>query len=270
MDNPLKLKGWKSKNVEKVDFIQCPHCDYPIVESNIGIIITNDHTSQCPKCKRKFKSDELKVIGLKKEVAICSECGMKIPLTESYLDMISGFRYICPKCNNTVGIKFRSQVLQPDIVFKVSWNKNIKERAQKLNDKLFFAICKEKKDFIALMMMQAMAKHESDIGSHFFYIREKIQKSGLIFDENKIIGYIIWTEDKYATLRQIYIVSDERNKGYGTLLTKFWVENIANKINDKFIVETPNEKFNNILIKLGYAKREGNCIKGIKCSFVLT
>jgi len=270
MNNSLKLKGWKSKKLDKVDFIQCPYCGYLIVESNIGIMINEEGTSECPKCKRKFKTDELKVISLKKEIVICAECGMEIPLTESYLDMISGFRYICFKCNNTVAIKFRNQKLQPEIAFKVSWNKDIKIRARELENNLFFSICEEKKDFITLMLMQAIAKHEPDIGSTFFYIQKDVQKAGLLFSEEKFLGYIIWTEGKNAVLRQIYIINEERNKGYGTLLTKFWIEEIANRINDKFVVETPNNKFLNILIRLGYAKQEGKSVKGIKCSFLQT
>ncbi|MFQ6071332.1 MAG: GNAT family N-acetyltransferase [Methanosarcinales archaeon] len=112
-----------------------------------------------------------------------------------------------------------------------------------------------------------MAKKE-DTG--FLYIREKEQKAGLVFDikKQKHIGFIGWTEGENAILRQIFIVKDERLKGYGTKLLKFWVENFAIKINNKFGVESPNEKSQKLLVKLGYAKIEGEYIKGIKCFFV--
>jgi len=100
--------------------------------------------------------------------------------------------------------------------------------------------------------MQLMAKKE-DTG--FLYIREKEQRAGLVFDVKKgnYVGFLVWTENKHAILRQIFIIKDERKKV--TSLLEFWIRNFADKINDKFGVESPNEKFQKIL-------------KGIKCFFV--
>jgi hypothetical protein len=112
-----------------------------------------------------------------------------------------------------------------------------------------------------------MAKKE-DTG--FLYIRENEQKAGLVFDDKKekYVGFISWTENKNPILRQIFIIKDERRKGYATKVLTFWVDNFSDKISDKFGVESPNEKSQNLLVRLRYAKIEGENIKGLKCFFV--
>jgi len=251
------------KKMGDVGFLQCPYCGYCYE----GIFIKKDNTVECYNCKRKFHKDKLKRVTLKKPIAICKVCGTEVSLTSENLDMIGGYSYICPKCSNLVAIKFKNYTLQPRTVMKLEWNKEIRNRAMRIKNNLFFSLCENKKDFLVLKIMQLMAKKE---GTGFLYIREKGQKPGLVFDVKKgnYVGFVVWTENKHAILRQIFIMKDERKKGYATNLLEFWVRNFADKINDKFGVESPNETSQKILVKLGYAKVEGECIKGIKCFFV--
>lgn len=259
----LKLEGWEMKKIGKVEFLQCPYCGHCLE----GILVNKDGTVECCKCKRKFHVSKLKKSISKKPIAICKVCGTEVSLTPENLDMIGEYSYICPKCGNIVAIKFKNYVIQPPTVMKLDWNKEILKRATQIKDSLFFSLCESKKDFLVLKIMQLMAKKEN---TGFLYIRKKEQKAGLVFDakKRKYVGFIVWTENKHAILRQIFIVKDERRKGYATNLLEFWVRNFADKINDKFGVESPNEKFQKILVKLGYARIEGEYIKGVKCFFV--
>ena len=260
-ENNLKLEGWKAKKKNGVNFLRCPYCGHHFE----GISVDRDGMVECYKCRRKFPENKLKQITLERLVAICKVCGTEVPLTPQNLNMIGCCT--CPICGNVVAVKFKNHVLRPKTVLKLDWNREIEKRAIKLDGRIFFAICENKKDFLVLKIMQFMARKE---GHSFLYIREDEQKAGLIFDiqRKKYIGYIVWTENRYAIARQIFIVKDERSKGYGSMLMKFWVDNFANKVGDKFGVESPNKFGQKILVKLGYAQIEGGSLKGIKCFFV--
>lgn len=259
----LKLEGWKSKNIGNVGFFQCPYCGHCVE----GIYIKENNMVKCYKCKKRFHKDKFKIVTLKKPVVICKVCGTEVSLTPGNVDISGGYSYLCPKCMNHVAIKFKNYVLQPQTVMTLKWNKDIVNRSLQLENNLFFATCKDKKDFLVLRIMQLMAKKER---TFFLYIREKEQKAGLVFDikKQKYIGFAVWTEGKNAILRQIFVVKDKRLKGYGTKLLKFWVENFAEKINDRFGLESPTGETLKILVKLGYGKNEGEHIKGIKCFFI--
>jgi predicted acetyltransferase len=259
----LKLEGWKLKKMGDVGFLQCPYCGYCFE----GIGVNKDGTVECYKCKERFPVDELKRVTLKRPVVICKICGAEVSLTQENLDMLGGYSYMCPRCMNHVAIKFKNYVIQPQTVMNLKWNRTIKNRATQIENDLSFATCEDKKDILILKIMQLMAKKE-DTG--FLYIRENEQKAGLVFDDKKekYVGFISWTENKNPILRQIFIIKDERRKGYATKVLTFWVDNFSDKISDKFGIESPNEKSQNLLVRLRYAKIEGENIKGLKCFFV--
>jgi len=258
-----KLAGWKVKKMGDVDFVQCPYCGH----CSESFFLDKDSMAKCYKCKKGFHGDKLRTAILKKPVAICKICETEVSLTPENLEISGGYSYICPKCMNVVAFKFKNYLLQPQTVMKLKWNKSIKNRCVQIVDDLFFADCKDKKDLLILKVMQLMAKEEN---TGFLYFREEEHKAALVFsvEKEKYIGFIVWTENKNAILRQLFIIDDERRKGHGTKILKFWVENFANKINDKFGIESPNNKLNKLLVKLEYAKFDGEYIKGIKCFFV--
>ena len=145
MENLLKLEGWKMKKFENVTFFQCPYCGYCYEI----ICIDKNNIIECYKCKRKFHKNKLKVVTLKKPVVVCKVCGTKVSLTPINLDIIGGYSYICPKCGNTVAIKFKNYVIQPQTVMKLEWNKEIIKRAMQIKDNLFFFLyVKVKKIFL--------------------------------------------------------------------------------------------------------------------------
>lgn len=261
-EEKLILEGWKSKGLGKEDYLQCPYCNY----YSWSFSLKDEKNAHCYSCDKIFPESELKHITKKVTVAVCKVCEEGVALTKTNLDMIGQFNYLCFKCHNVVAVKFGSDTLQPATVFDLSWNEEIKNQAIKLEDNTCFSVCKSKKDFLILMIMQLMAKKE---GTSFLYVRKKEHKSGIIFDTgaNKYIGFLVWSEAQKATLRQIYVMEDIRKKGYGTKILKFWVENISDKINEKFVVESPNKISDKMLINLGYARIEGNDLMGVKCLF---
>jgi hypothetical protein len=79
------------------------------------------------------------------------------------------------------------------------------------------------------------------------------------------LGFLVWTEDEYAVLRQIFVVEDERRKGYAERLVTFWIKKYADRFHEKFGIEAPNEKAMNLHVKLGHVRIEGDLFVGIKC-----
>lgn len=254
---PVKFEGWKSRRMGDVFHFKCPYC---------GGCFESYVNNTCPKCRKIIQRSELKEIFLKKTIVTCSACGAETPLTPERLDCIGEYGYMCDGCQSFIAIRFRNSILKPQTVIDLKWNKGIKDRALPIANNLFLAICTNEKDFLILKILQLMAKDEES----FLYIQPETQKAGLMFnaEQNMYLGFVVWTEEKHAVLRQIFIREDERKRGFGTKLLKFWVETFADKINERFGIENPNALSRKMLISLGCAKVEGQGIKGVKCFFV--
>lgn len=187
---------------------------------------------------------------------------------------ISRNHYECCNCGNVLAIRFKGRIFHPKTVMGVAWNKEIIDYAKKVDGELCFYECRNKKDILILNLMQLMAKLE---GESFLYSKfGSSTHNGLFFDATtqKYLGLITWTEEEYKNapcliLRQIFIMENERKKGYGTKLLQFWVENYADNVNkDLFVIESPNEISQRLLIKLGYASKKNGELQGLKCRFV--
>lgn len=90
----------------------------------------------------------------------------------------------------------------------------------------------------------------------------------LLYKGGEAIGYAAWNldEDGTPTLRQIYIVPEERRKGYGAHL----LLESKRLFNDPptFYVESPNYATCCMLVKLGFAERDGDLFTGKNIHFV--
>jgi hypothetical protein len=75
----------------------------------------------------------------------------------------------------------------------------------------------------------------------------------------------VWTEDKFAALRQIFVVEDERRQGHAEKMLTFWIENYADRLHERFGIESPNERALSLHLKLGHLRVEGDSYVGIKC-----
>ena len=136
-------------------------------------------------------------------------------------------------------------------------------------DRLRFVPCRNGKDFVVLKVLQATAQIED---SRFLFGDPKEYCAGLLVDsrKRKYLGFLAWTEDKHAVLRQIFIVENDRRKRHAEKLVKFWVQRYADRLHEKFGIESPNEQAISLLAKLGYLKIEGDRCRGIKCFPVLS
>lgn len=97
---------------------------------------------------------------------------------------------------------------------------------------------------------------------------ESESSAGLYFDAKKgrYLGFLIWNIwHKYAVLRQLFTVPDERRKGYAGRVVDFWVKNYADKVADRFGIESPNDRALSLHLKLGHIKRDGKSFTGLKC-----
>jgi len=225
---------------------------------------------ECPITNKKIHFSEFKQVSLPKVVVNCNHCGTKVSLTPRNLS-INGLGYVCSECLNFVAFKFNGHFYQPRTVMNLKWNKDMKRRGIQIGDELVFTECKTKKDNFILRILNMIAKEEN-LG--FLTPNLEVHKGALLIDrkKEKYIGYIFWHWKKFKgessvkpVLNQIFVVEDERRKGYGTKMIKTWVENIIE--GRSFVVEEPGIEALKILVKLGYAEVNGEKVIGKKCSF---
>lgn len=246
-------EGWKDTEKGKISRWVCPGCS----DISDGYMIKDD-SMYCVKCKKKFPKSMEKWIDVDCDYYQCKNCKRYLPIVREHLIFIFP-AYMCVWCKNIVAIKYKNKFIQPQELFKVSWNGSIKKRANKVSDKLMFSECTTKKDRFVLNFFNLLAKGERT----FFHSIPESTKAGLFFDKDKSLGYITWTKNKHLVLRQIYVTEKERKKGYGTEMIKYWIETIAKE--QKFVVESPEDNLDRILIKLGYAEKKGKIIRYKKC-----
>lgn len=264
------LEGWSKKGKALVDLYKYPCCG----ELSETIYYGSDNLVECyNNCKISSHKDTFTIESIMKPSCTCKRCGTEISLTPDNM-MIGSFNgYMCYKCKNIVAIRFKGYIIQPQTVLKLSWNESISE---KISKNLSFIRVTTDKDFLVLRTLNLIARHEYDC---FCSIQEYDKKAIIFIDNihNKYIGYVLWTDDIYenddhengnmAAIRQLFIVKEEQKKGHGTFIMKWWVEKIADKINDRFVVESPNKLSHKILHNLGYTQSTMEGIIGIKCSF---
>ena len=111
-------------------------------------------------------------------------------------------------------------------------------------------------------VLQCIASNRDVSGFMGFY---KPLKGVLLANENEFVGCIVWFRGIHARLNWIFIRKEYRRKGYGIKFLKSWVEQIADKINDKYEIESPNKASAGLLFKLGHLKMEGDRIVEVKC-----
>ena len=254
------LAGWTTRTVATTQYYQCPACK----ESGDALSWGQDQLAECFKCKQKFPVDSFARVTKKRTVATCAHCHADVwftPMNEGALG------YICAKCGNYVGIRYGNTNLQPVRALNLGWNSSVLKRGIPLDSSLMFVLCESKKDYLVLNLLQAIVKAE-DSRFTFSNADEHHAASLLNRKANKYLGFICWTEKENAVLRQIFILKDERRKGYAQKMVGFWIDRYANPLDEKFGIESPNENVLNLHIKMGHVRREGDRAIGVKCTFV--
>lgn len=254
-----KHAGYKSITFDEILYYSYPCCGY---ESEM-IHPEMDATIYCPSCEKKIDEKNLTMVYRIRPFAKCTLCNYKSSLSRaSYMG-----RHICENCSNILAAEYLEKILSPKEILNIKWNSEMRGRSLSITKTIFAFECYSPKDELIMLFLHDMAKKDD---SRFKSFCKGSQKAGIIFDKstNHYLGYISWVERKnYLDLKQIFIVEEERRKGYATLLFNFWLKEFAFKISKNFSVESPNEKFSNILIKLGYARPIENGIEGITCRF---
>jgi len=254
------VSGWESRRMDWVPFYQCPDCGdcVDFLFSLDGVLI------ECSGCQKRFPGQEFKEIKRKRSVVTCV-CGRDVSLSPSNRGWLG---YICSKCHNYVAICYGNQALQPSTILSFDWNLSVCERGEEMTQdgKLLFTLCRSAKDFLVLHVLQTIIQKE-DV--RFRYVRPEEHRAGLLLDSagRKYLGFLAWVEGKRATLGQMFIVKDERRKGYAERMLTHWVERHADRLDEKFGIEDPNEAAMSLLVKLGHVRAEDDRHVGIKCFF---
>lgn len=261
----LGLVGWKSKKTSRIDFYRCPNCGH----CQESIFYGPDEMTECFHCNKRFRARKFLLAKVQRPVVECGRCGASVSITESNSNIV-GIGYLCPACQSYVAVEYGRRMVHPLHVLELDWNPTIRRRGERVDDGLLFTRCRTKKDYLVVQLLQVMAKKENP---RFMFVRERAQFAGLYFDAEKLkyLGFLVWTvTGKHAVLRQIFIVPHERRKGLAERLVVFWVERYADRVNDTFGIEGPNEKALKLHEKLGHVRIEGESVKGLKCFFAPT
>lgn len=216
-----------------------------------------------------MNENEKKILGFKRlyrdmkdnaDVVECV-CGNTVSLT--WENELFNERFTCVICGNLVACRFDNKVWDSAKFLDINNNPEIKARGKPLGYENFhISPLKTKKEkYIAKLLTWTVEDDDS------FLTPSDEMEVEIIWNDKEIIGFIIWTRLETAILNAIFIKKEYRRKGIGSRFLKFWVENISDKISDEFLVESPNEKTQNMLVKLGYARREGDIPIGMKCGF---
>ncbi len=258
-----RLAGWKSKKKALLEFYRCPKC-----RGTQELLLPDENdTAQCFDCDKSFPKDKFGRAKVRRTVVECGKCGSEVPMTPSYANAL-GIGYICSNCNSFVAVEYGTQLLDPVVLLKESWNTDVEKGSIPVDSDLAFFKCRTKKDYLIVQTLQILAREEEK--SFRSVTADGSFSAHLLFDtgKRKVVGFLVWNiEWKHAILRQIFIVPDERRRGLAERLVVFWVKEYADKISNIFGIEAPNEKARSLHAKLGHIKIDGDSATGIKCFF---
>ena len=218
------------------------------------------------ECHTRRPLAAFKRVSRKVTIACCARCGQDVPFVPSTMGIVGP---LCSnfECSNYVAVAYGKRCFDPKTVLDPAWNRGLGARATPIARGLLFGRCRSKRDHVVLRVLQVLAKQED----HRFKFGEPSEfHSVLCLDSSRrsYIGFLIWTEDGTAVLRQIFVVKGKRRKGYASAMVSYWVENFANKVADRFGIEEPNESAIKLHAKLGHLRLEGSKTIGVKCHFV--
>src|SRR6266487_2505832 len=216
-----QLLGSTHTKTGLVDFRRCPRCR----GTSESLILDAKGRARCHSCDRLSHLSKFALVRLKRSIAVCAGCGSDVPLTPDYAGFV-GIGYLCNQCGNYVALRYGNQRIQPDIVLSVRWNSALRTRAKLLDGDLGFATCGSEKDYLTLHALQVLAKAEEP---SFAFGNPREYKAALFFRTTDVryTGYIAWTEETNAILRQIFVVKEQRRKGYAKITLRFWATTYA-------------------------------------------
>lgn len=264
MNDKPKLEGWIEKSKEEVGYFKCPRCGalkWAVSRSSKDMV-------KCNKCEDEYPFDELKTVIVVEDSVICP-CGEEVEIADHNKTWQGD--YMCPKCYNIVAIEYKNSIAKPETVLSPKWIKSELNNAKLVCDSLYAINCCSSRIYKVLRVIHnyiiKVEKH------NFRSFDPDTQKNIIFFDKENMeyIGCIVWSEgNKYDVnvLRQIFVLNDKRNQGYGTKMMKFWVKKYGLNGYNSFKVEQPNEGTFRILVKLGHIVREEGKPKLVNVDFI--
>jgi hypothetical protein len=269
----ISMNGWKSRKLAKISMYQCPECGNC---QDMLFLAGKDGKYPCFGCNKKFARNEYHQVKRTRTVVVCGKCNREVALAPSTVGL-AGVGYICSDCSNYVAVFYGTHFVNPRTVLTFRWNPTVCRRAERTQSGLSFLVCDTMKDLLVLTVLQAIVKQED---SRFLYGNSKEYEAGLLLDcrRRKYLGFLVWTErvwvdgvwkdSDHAVLRQMFVVEDERRKGFAQQMVTHWVKQHADKLNPKFGIEAPNENAIALHLKLGHIKAESDSYHGLKCFLV--
>ena len=256
----VQLLGRKEMRMGPVTFRRCPGCGIE-GESFIG---GPGGLVHCHLCRGEFPPSEFKVVTRSRSIAVCNGCGRQVSLTPANEGWLG---YLCAHCNNYVAVHYGNHRLQPSIPLKVTWNSDAGARARAVGRTLRFLECRTKKDFLVVKLLQVLAQQEH---APFRSVSSADHKAALFFRSDQVayIGFLVWTEEKAVVLRQIFVKPQHRRRGYASDVLRFWERRRVEPLRSSFGVESPNDRTLRLLVKLGYARMDGEHVIGVRCFFL--
>lgn len=257
------------KDVERVWVTgrRCPAC-HNLVEDDVGLPV-HDGLCGCYRCTEESACESWIPARVRRRAVRCPQCSTRVSLTPSNVDVI-GIGHICPRCYENVSVLYGRGFVDPGTVLDPSWNGSSLIRGQPISDGLWFIPCRSKKDFVILKTLQDLAK--KDDSRFLFFSKSSGGHAALLVDlkKHEYVGYLTWniTKKKKVVVHQLFVVRKRRREGAASAMLKWVVDRYASNVDDTFGIEAPNDKTLSVLVKMGYAVRENDGIRCLKCRFV--
>jgi GNAT superfamily N-acetyltransferase len=260
----LRIEGWRSRRIARVTFYRCPECG----DCQDVLFAGRNGTVKCLACNKSSLRNAFTVGTKRRVIAQCAHGGDEVPFVPSTAGIVGP---LCPnlECSNYVAVAYGNTYVEPRLVLDPRWNRGLRDRAERVAGGLLLVRCKSKRDYIVLKVLQVLAKQDD---ARFKFANPSEHRSAVCFDakRRKYLGFLIWTEDKTAVLRQLFVVKRERRKGHASKMVTFWIERFAKSLGGQFGIEGPNEAALGLHVKLGHVRIEGSNAVGVKCHFAPT
>jgi len=116
------------------------------------------------------------------------------------------------ECSNYVAVAYANTFVEPKVVLDPRWNSGLRGRAERFGAGLLVVRCRSKRDYLVLRVLQVLAKQDDP---RFKFADPDEHWAALCLDakRRKYLGFLVWTEDETAVLRQIFVVKSGRRKG---------------------------------------------------------
>ena len=256
------------KKLVPFSFYQCSNCGH-LNSSLSGKEIDNEVKYLCFHCQKYYKEEEWKEAKRKVWAYKCETCGEYISNLDINWNVLGsiGKELLCPTClhekNGLVAINghhiSKIRAVKSDML----------KRGQQITDDIYILYVKTKWDRLALRYLNYMAMKEEQ---GFRVVPRRKVNSYLLLSKQKFIGYLAWSEEgRLPTMRQLFVVKEERCKGYATQLIQYFVEKQCPKPDKEgiyFCIESPNYASSRLFTKLGFIEIKDNKLIGIKVRFV--